>query len=382
MKYDILISLCDEHNEGNILATKKYQVTKALYLSTKSNYNYLNSLESFYLNNMKKVKFLKEKINEGSFDEINNILDKYKSENTLVSITGGERINSLILFKLARDKNIPCIYIDILKKIIYYFDDSITTKKEELDDLDIEDVVEAFGGNLIDDSCNLCNKDDIVIITKAISSNLPLWHKYKQRLYDTTLFSHDYTNTSKVTIHLEHLNKDEEILLYKCLDTLKELHGISYERTSTSINVTFLNSYLKSFLFKSGTWLEVATNLLINEIKDIDEVKNGVMFLWNKDNRILRNEVDIVAIKDSVLICISCKDSKKYNENALNELNVYSEKLGGKNVCKILVATKSPEKLAVSERAKEMGIHLVIFDGDENKFKNTIKVIVKNIGAN
>lgn len=90
-------------------------------------------------------------------------------------------------------------------------------------------------------------------------------------------------------------------------------------------------------------------------------------------SKIVRNELDVVAVKDSVAICISCKDSDKYNENSLNELDVYSNKIGGKNVYKILVATKDPIKTAVKYRAMEMGISLIIFDGNEEKFKIKIR---------
>ena len=115
---------------------------------------------------------------------------------------------------------------------------------------------------------------------------------------------------------------------------------------------------------------------MVNKVDEIDESKNGVMFLWNDDNKSVRNEVDVVAVKDSVPIFISCKDSDKYNEMALNELNVYASKFGGENSYKFLVATKEPIKSPVSIRAKEMGIHLIIFDGDEDKFIRTIKAII------
>ena len=151
---------------------------------------------------------------------------------------------------------------------------------------------------------------------------------------------------------------------------------VNYNKVDNVIKVSFNNEYLKSFIFKSGTWLEIVTNNLISEIKEIDEVKSGLMFFWNDKSKRVRNEVDVVAVKDSVVICISCKDSDKYNENALNELDVYSSKIGGKNVYKILVATKEPLKASVTQRAKEMGISLVIFDGNEEKFKKKIQGII------
>ena len=73
----------------------------------------------------------------------------------------------------------------------------------------------------------------------------------------------------------------------------------------------------------------ITLNIIIKDIKEIDEVKSGVEFFWSNEYKYVKNELDVVAIKDSVLICISCKDSDKYDENALNELEVHSYKLGG-----------------------------------------------------
>ena len=173
------------------------------------------------------------------------------------------------------------------------------------------------------------------------------------------------------------LSKEENKLLNLILDNLVKMKEITVRNTTDKITIDFLNNYLKAFIFKSGTWLEIETNKLINKIDEIDESKNGVMFLWNDSKEIVRNEVDVVAVKDSVPIFISCKDSDKYNEMALNELNVYAEKFGGDNSYKILVATKAPIKSPVKIRAKEMGINIIIFDGNEEKFLKTIKSIIK-----
>lgn len=376
MKFDLLIAQLDEHNEGNILISKKFNVEEIIFLYSKRQEKEMNSLKEYFIQRFPKIKFLKEVIEEGQVERIEEILTKNQDKKTVVSVTGGCRINSLVLLKLAYDRNIECLYADIRSKIIYKLNKEIDIYRTEFDDLELKDIMEASGCNIVEDSCNLCSKEIILKVTDAICRNIPLWHKYKQKLYDGSIFIHTANSIDKMKINLNNLEEEERSLLLKCLNGLKSMKGLNYYESEGLIDVTFLNNYLKSFIFKSGTWLEVAVQQLISEIKEIDEVKNGVMFLWNKDKNIVRNEVDIVAIRDSILICISCKDSNKYNENALNELNVYSEKLGGKDSCKVLVATKEPEKLAVRERAKEMGIHLVIFDGDPNKFKNTIRAFI------
>ena len=115
---------------------------------------------------------------------------------------------------------------------------------------------------------------------------------------------------------------------------------------------------------------------------EIDEVKSGVIFLWEECNNTVRNELDVLAVKDSIFICISCKDSDKYDEDALNELEVYSKRLGGNVVKKILVATKNPCKKCVVERAKAMYINLIILEKDIDKFRNSLKNIILNKNNN
>lgn len=378
MKVDILINQLDEHNEGNILASKKFNVKEVIFLRGRDEDKAIKAMKLYYEKYMKNVIFTEIIVEEGDIETITKIIIENKSKDIIVNLTGGKRINSLILLELCNNNKVKSIYVDIRNKYLYTIDNEIEILKEEFYDLEIADIVEASGGSIIEDSTDLCKRQDLIYLTKKIYNNLPLWNKYKQKLYDGNIFCNDYKDSSRVIVNLDSLNDYEKELLDKIMNKLIELGGISCRNINKDkIEVLFLKWYLKGFLFKSGTWLEIATNILINEIQEIDQVKNGVIFLWNDDIKGVRNEVDVVAIKDSVPICISCKDSDKYNENALNELNVYSSKIGGKKAYKILVSTKEPIKLAVKERAKEMGINIVIFDGDEEKFKDKIRYIIK-----
>lgn len=378
MKVDILINQLDEHNEGNILATKKFHAKEVIFLRGKDEEKFIKPIKTYYENYMSNVKFSEIIVEEGDIQGLKKIVIENKEKNVLINLTGGKRINSLILLEICNENNVKSIYVDVKSKHLYTMNNEIEILKEQFGDLEIADIIEASGGSIIEDSTSLCKKEDLIYLTKQIYSNLNLWHKYKQKLYDVNIFSHDYRDSGRIVVNVESLNNEEKFLLDNIMKKLVEMKGISCKPINSSeTEVLFLKSYLKGFLFKSGTWLEIATNILVEEIKEVDQVKNGVIFLWNDDIKGLKNEVDVVAIKDSVPICISCKDSDKYNENALNELNVYSSKIGGKKAYKILVATKDPIKATVKERAKEMGIHIVIFDGNEEMFKNKIKDIIK-----
>ena len=375
---NILISQVDEHNESNILATKEFNPEMVYLIKDKLYQDKADTLKMYYEKNFKNVKLEFLDIEEGNKKALQKIIDNVKEKNIIVNLTGGKRINSLILLDLCIKEKLTAVYIDIKKQIMYEFKDNIEIYEKTFEDLEIDDIVKASGGKIVEDSSELCNKKDLIYFAEQISNNLGLWHKYKQQLYESSIFEHDSNEPQRIYIHIQTLEKEEINVLDKILSKLKEMNEISYRKEKDKITVNFNNGYIKAFIFKSGTWLEIEINKLINSIEEVDEAKNGVMFLWDDENQAVRNELDVVAVKDSVPIFISCKDSDKYNEMALNELNVYAEKFGGENSYKILVATKEPIKSPVRTRAKEMDIHLIIFDGNEEKFIKEIKNIINN----
>lgn len=377
MEIDILINQLDEHNGGSVLITEKYMPKEVYFIIDSKKNEEMHGIRQYYQEKFPNIVLKEFIINEGDSEQIEKFLTNISNRKITVNLSGGPRINSLILLDLCNKKNIDSLYIDVKNKAIYKFNDKILVTKEEFEDLNINEILITSGGVLLEDSSDLCLKEDLIYLSREIYKNLDIWHKYKQRLYETAIFHHDDQNNKRVYVNIENVLEEEEILIKNILKKLKSISQLNYKIDNKKITIDFLNDYLKTFIFKSGTWLEIATNNIIKNIKEIDESKNGVMFLWNNENKFVRNEVDVVAVKDSIPICISCKDSDKYNEVALNELNVYAEKIGGDNVYKILVATKEPEKKPVRTRAEEMGINIVIFDGDEDKFINNIKKIIE-----
>ena len=374
----LLINQLDEHNESAIIYLIKNKVEEVLFLYDTEQEDLMKSIKEYYSSNFSNIKLYEERITEGNIDEFKEILEKYKRDDMIINLTGGKRINSLILLNLCKENKIKCFYTDIRKKFMYSFNEQLLKTKEEIEDLNLLSIIKGFGGNIVEDSYELCLKDDLIYFSKQIYNNLDLWNKHKQKLYDKSIFLHEENNPEIINIDYSRIEDEERKLLDLILNKMKEMNEIVFSKNNDKVKVRFLNNYIKGFIFKSGTWLEIATNNLLKNIKEIDECRNGVIFLWNNGRKTVRNELDIIAVKDSVPICISCKDSDKYNEMALNELNVYASKIGGENAYKILVATKEPIKEPVKMRAKEMGIHLVIFDGNEKKFINTIKNIIKN----
>lgn len=377
MDVEVLINQLEEHNEGSVLATKKFNPEEVIFLYEEKNQSILEAIKKYYEDNFPKVKFNEVKVKEGEVERLEEIIRNNENRNILVNLTGGSKVNSLILSNICANKGVRSIYMNIKEKILYIIDKNIRVMKEEYEDLELSSLLSASGKEIVYDSGELFSNKNLKYITKKIYTNLELWHKYKQRLYDVNVFIHNEEDSNKMIIKTKLLNKDEKSILDKILLKLKEIQEIDFRNIDENdIEVKFNNDYLKPFIFKIGTWLEFATKTIISEIEEIDEVKSGVVFLWNHSNSNIKNEVDVVLVKDSVVTCISCKDSDKYNEDALNELKVYASKVGGKDANKILVATKEPIKNTVRERAREMNINLVIFDGNEERFKKEIKKLI------
>ncbi|MFR5098945.1 MAG: Card1-like endonuclease domain-containing protein [Clostridium perfringens] len=379
MNYDFIITILDEHNESSILLAEKLKPKEIIYLYKKDEeLKVLNSLRQFYLNKFPNCNFSDEKLGKDIISSIEEIIKRMKSKNTAICLNQGNKKDILIMYTLALKHNIDGFFLDIPKEELLKLNlESVQCEKCNFVDLDVEDIIDSIGASIVVDSTEISEINIIETMTNYIASNLDLWKKYKIRLSDNSVFIHDESNPRSIKIDKELLSREEVMLLDKILNFLEENGQIKVKELEQCLKVTFQNEFIKGFIFKSGTWLEVLTKNIIEEIRSIDDIKSGLLFLWDDKESRVKNELDVVAIKDSVLICVSCKDSKKYDEVALNELNVYSEQLGGENVIKILVATHPPIKSSISKRAKEMGINLVVFDGNKKSFKEELEKIIK-----
>ncbi|EOU2033722.1 DUF1887 family protein [Clostridium perfringens] len=379
MNYDFIITILDEHNESSILLAEKLKPKEIIYLYKKDEeLKVLNSLRQFYLNKFPNCNFSDEKLGKDIISSIEEIIKRMKSKNTAICLNQGNKKDILIMYTLALKHNIDGFFLDIPKEELLKLNlESVQCEKCNFVDLDVEDIIDSIGASIVVDSTEISEINIIETMTNYIADNLDLWKKYKIRLSDNSVFIHDESNPRSIKIDKELLSREEVMLLDKILNFLEKNGQIKVKELEQCLKVTFQNEFIKGFIFKSGTWLEVLTKNIIEEIRSIDDIKSGLLFLWNDKESRVKNELDVVAIKDSVLICVSCKDSKKYDEVALNELNVYSEQLGGENVIKILVATHPPIKSSISKRAKEMGINLVVFDGNKKAFKEELEKIIK-----
>lgn len=376
MNFDVIITQFDYHNEISMILSKKYNAKLCVIITCPKEKN--NYLPKVYEELLGTCGVRKEIIEVGDKEKIENLLKEFQNKNTLINLTGGKRINSLILLKEGSKLNINCTYVDILENKEFFFENEVIIKEGNFQDLNVEELIKLSGNDIKCDSNILCSKKDIISLSKIILKNLSLWEKNKGKLYDSNIFIHDYMDPLRIMVNKSMLKDEDKTLLNNVLKYLEGIKCINYIEGKEEIKIKFLNEYIKGFIFKSGTWLEVITKAAINEIQNIDDVKSGVEFLWGYEDGIVKNELDVVAIKDCRLVCISCKDSDKYDEDTLNELLVYSNRIGGKDVIKILVASKPPIKSSLILRAKEMEINIVVLKDSIEELENELINIIEN----
>ena len=381
MKNIVLVNLLGKYNGTNLLAIEKISPQKVIFIrldndEDKENYEDIE----YYLRN----KFLKLEIEDIIIDydfleeKLKQFISHMNSDKTIINISGGSRIMSLLAYKYAEQNNVITMYVDDKYNKTYIMNKMIVKDVYDTDsDIRINDFITMIGGELIGDSTRLFNEYKIHSFIRFIIENYSMWTQIKKvfRSQEYIIVEHD---SLRCKLLIENMEKNKENNLYKLLEKLVRIKLIfPYEEENSKINIRFYNNNIKSFFMVSGSWLEALVFQVVSTMNSIQEVKSGVRFNWDNDAREVENELDVCAVSHSGLICISCKDTSKYDMDALNELSVYSEKLGGKEVIKILVATSNPRKQSVIKRAEEMDIKLIIFDGNVEVLKDKIETIIE-----
>lgn len=77
----------------------------------------MKTLKLYYEKNFPKIKIEEFSVEEGDKEGLEKIIKNIKDKNVLINLTGGNKINSLILLELCIRENLIALYIDIKKKL-------------------------------------------------------------------------------------------------------------------------------------------------------------------------------------------------------------------------------------------------------------------------
>ena len=152
-----------------------------------------------------------------------------------------------------------------------------------------------------------------------------------------------------------------------------------------NVSFEYKNKEIKEIIEKSGTVLELYVDVAARETADadgnplFDDVRTGLEIEWDRNPEkgeeiTTKNEIDVVLMKKTVPIFISCKNGQ-VNVDELYKLSTVAENFGGKTAQKVLIAPNL-DRLKGGEyirlRAKDMGI-TVLVDTETVSFEEFIK---------
>ncbi|WP_202710174.1 Card1-like endonuclease domain-containing protein [Sporosalibacterium faouarense] len=381
--YKVLINLLSENNNDNLIPIMKFrpEVIVFIFKNKREDIETFNEIKKFLEERMDGVKVVGEKIKGNSILVIEEIISKYKGQDSCVNLSGGSRVMGIIASKCAHKYGIDNITMDIDNGFMLRSDGKQSLKLDkELTDISIEDIIESTGGEILSENSFTI---DILMkygIVNYIINNTDIWHEFTRIFADrkTTISFSFLDKPLEMLIKWDRVKDDIKKILIDFMDRLDRTGLINiFYNTEKSMRFKFRNIGLKKYFLTSGSWLESVVYSAFKDVKNADDIKSGVFFMWDDDAKDIRNELDVMASIDSKLICISCKDTSRFDEDDLNELHVYSERLGGKNVVKILVSTSESYKGTTVHRAREMNIRLIQFDGNMDRLVKNLRKAIK-----
>jgi len=371
-----VVYLEDRYNDEHIVFTKTMKPNHIVYLATATGLHagYYEDFADYILTDYPKVNI------EVKYIEKLNMVDLKVWMGDLAYLDGLHlaSTNGLLAHvasRAAESLGIPCYYTDLEKDQILCLEGSgIQIVKENIEGIDITEIIDIAGGDIIRKT-SMFNEDPLIRrATDFIAENQTRWKRLKRLLGLKEVFLHDELDRAVVEAVLRRLDKSD-YLLFKWMKTY--LKDIGYLKTKRSkddnLVLRFKSPEHKQFLFISGSWLESLTYKTLQLVEGITDIESGVSFAWDFDDETIKNEIDVLATYKSRLYCFSCKDSASYDVNALNELSVYAQRLGGQNVTKVLVVTDLPRKEGVLERAREMDVEVLIYEGNPVAFRRQLE---------
>ncbi|GKX28579.1 hypothetical protein SH1V18_10590 [Vallitalea longa] len=371
MRCNTLINILDDYNDDVAYISKFIKPKRVINITNENNVNndVLADMRKFLSKELMGTKII-EKNYRNPFD-FRKLLNDYMEKDTIINISSGDNLSAVIAHEAMIDHNSTLIYMDILEERIYKINKN-GTKVINYHNVNfrVRDYVSITGGKIVTDETFDYIVEDYNKMLKVILNNYDMWITTRDFIRNNLISQSDQNIIVKSTDNNGQVRK-----LFDCFIDIGCVKSIKED--DNSLKIEFKNEDIRSYIL-SGIWLEHFTYNIVYENKKVSDVRTGVRFLWDEDKIEVENELDVIAVAGTSLICISCKDTKRYNSGSLNELDIYAEQLGGKGVKKILVATKPSKGQYVDERAERMGINLIIFNGDVDKFRKSIDKVIES----
>lgn len=260
-------------------------------------------------------------------------IDGVRIEDICIDITGGSELMTASGLLMYKEYGIKVTYTNLYKE--YMYDVATGEKIATVKHVSAEDYLTATGAKHFKRSHSLPKEkefNDICAVSEYLFENLSEWHALNSYLADR------YADTTsglefRVTTNIEHSGR-----YYDSAKALKIFidHGF-VERISHN-RYSFKTLKYKEYMTTFGIWLEMY--IYIKSLDFFEEAHLGYIIDWNNsDNEdTVDNEIDVLVLKKSVPIFISCK-MKKPKAMDVYEVGYLADRMGGPNARGIIATT-------------------------------------------
>lgn len=324
---------------------------------------------------------------DSAVNVLQNILDKY--DDCVFDITGGESPLVLALGMILSknpDKNIQIHGFNNSTNTFYDYDKDSKTVFKEIPSLSCEEIIRIHGGDIAYGGVSSAktylwdmNEEFICDIDKMwelCRKNPTQWNSRVVELMSVPREGDPFGNGLSVAVTKGSCEADKYRGIIEFITPLVKKGLIKdFREDEKNIYLTYKNKQVKKCLEKSGQVFEMKLFSLIYRVRNkkgervYNDALNGVVIDWdgiyhNEEKEYVfdtENEIDLLVMKDSVPIFISCKNGE-YTTEELYKLNTVAHRFGGSYAKKVLFAAKPLDDKRSGhlwQRAKDMGIRLI-----------------------
>lgn len=324
MKCKTLINILGKYNHSNIVAALNLKPDNIVYIGFENDREYYSNVKECVSRKLPNVQTEELVIKNMTEADIREVIYKYNYENTFINLSGGTKLMSILTYKAAQDSDMTLIYVDNDSNKILKIEESVEEIVHIDLELSVEDLVCSTGAEIINNSTVLYEKEEFKKLVDFMVSDYVAWKQVKGIFRNSQIVKQFEQYPMEIEIITGGLKTVQIRYLNDFLSELSKGNMIKqYRLNSDHARFEFVNKETKTFVMMAGCWLEALTYRCIKEIKDIENVISGMLFVWDEAVKV-RNELDVVAAVGSHLVCVSCKDTNKYDVDELNELEVYA----------------------------------------------------------
>lgn len=381
-KWRILIHFIENFNDEMALLTKLLSPIKVILVSSEhpTPQSKLQQVLDYMKSELAQIEAQVIFYEEEEPLELTEKLMPYLNEETAVNLAGTSPLEALLVTNLRKYK-FTMLYPDIRQNRLYVFKQNqleVQILSKVIGSLEVKDYLALGGGLVLQDEKSKYETPLYEAMLQFLLNHYEdIFSKIRHLFKPTTLhFSAPYEKEFYFEIGREGLESEQQTALKHYMAYLRDIKWIrKYEASKSSIRIYAQNKEIEHYL-SSGAWLEHLTYYYMKNIAGVKDVHTGFKFAWRMTEKHVHNELDVVATANNHLICISCKDTDKYNYQTLNELEVYATRLGGPQSIKVLVTTMPPIKSSTLDRAKGMGIQIIQIQGCLKTLSDKLNTLV------